>query len=100
MNNVEKKLDALIEALGFEVEAVKAHKELYIASDIDEYGKPKANAKPKTVLECTDYKLTKKLECGEDRLKRRTNLLMSLCAEFQSGAITAEEFSNRIMDIS
>jgi hypothetical protein len=51
MNNIEKKLDALIDALGFDVEAVSVGNHEIFKAD---------NLRPAIIQEVFDYKLTKR----------------------------------------
>ena len=77
MNNLEKKLDALIDALGFDAEKIKGEvfKGCYSGRDI-------------YITEVIDYKLTKR-----DNPQRKYNLYISALIEHQSGATTFEEFT-------
>lgn len=60
MNNLEKKLDALIDALGFDVEEIETQQKMYSRDDIDDKGQPKENAMPTHIFVNAEYKLTKK----------------------------------------
>ena len=60
MGNTEKKLDALIDALGFDVEEIVSCKALYKNKDIDSSGNPDEGAAPSVVFENIDYKITKR----------------------------------------
>ena len=61
MNSTEKKLDALIDALGFECEKVCDIKRMYKPSDVNDKGEPKENAMPAHIIDNSSYKLTKKV---------------------------------------
>ena len=60
MNNIEKKLDALIDALGFDVERVNDVKRIYRCEDLQGNGEPKVNALPNCIIDNSTYKLTKR----------------------------------------
>ena len=56
-----KLLRSLIDALGFEIETTEDIKWTYHPDDVDDQtGKPKENATPKSIINTTDYKVTKK----------------------------------------
>ena len=81
MNNCEKKLDALIDALGFDVEEVTKNFEMADKS------RPEAGA-TFMLKQVIDYKVTKRNDP-----QRKYNLYMSALIEYQSGATTLEEFT-------
>lgn len=60
-NNLEKKLDALIDALGFDVEETDTQQRMYSKDDVDDKGQPKENAIPTHIFINSEYKLTKKV---------------------------------------
>ncbi|MEH6451183.1 MAG: hypothetical protein V7765_21135, partial [Oleispira sp.] len=60
MTNEMKLLTALCDALGFEVEKVEDIKHLYNRKDCFPSGEPKIGAMPSSIINITDYKLTKK----------------------------------------
>ena len=60
MNNYEKKLDALIDALGFDVERLLDIKHIYRREDLQPNGEPKENAMPNCTIDNSTYKLTKR----------------------------------------
>jgi len=66
MNNIEKKLDALIDALGFDVEAVSVgNHEIFKAN----------NLRPAIIQEVFDYKLTKREDMA---VKKGQKVFMTL----------------------
>lgn len=60
MTNEIKLLRAFIEASGYEIETTKDIKWAYHPDDInDQTGKPKENSRPESIINTTDYKVTK-----------------------------------------
>ena len=70
MNNTEKKLDALIDALGFDVEEVDSSVSMYKLDDLDRDGDPYKDANPITISKL-DYKLTKRNHSDEEELYQK-----------------------------
>ena len=60
MNSTEKKLDALIDALGFDVERFCDIKRAYKCEDLQGNGEPKEYALPESIIDNSTYKLTKR----------------------------------------
>jgi hypothetical protein len=60
MTNEMKLLMALCDALGFEVDTVEDIKHLYKREDCLLTGAPMIGAMPSSIINVTDYKLTKK----------------------------------------
>tara|TARA_R110000764_G_C10808163_1_gene359907 strand:+ start:218 stop:493 length:276 start_codon:yes stop_codon:yes gene_type:complete len=86
MNNIEKKLDALIDALGFDVEVIDSGFTVVKVSELDTTPYPDK-------IHRTDYKLTKRNDP-----QRKYNLYMSALIEYKSGATTLEEFTEITKD--
>ena len=91
MSDIEKKLDALIDALGFDVEVNTAYTSIYKKKDVNCSGNPVNGAIPERMYEKTDYKLTKRNDP-----QRKYNLYMSALIEHQSGITSSEEFNEII----
>ena len=89
MNNIEKKLDALIDALGFDVEELRTP---VGDTEVSDWNNKWRNANtsniPPRPASSIDYKLTKR-----DNPQRKYNLYISALIEHQSGATTFEEFT-------
>ena len=88
MNNIEKKLDALINALGFDCKRNLDIKHVYRREDLQDNGEPKVYALPESIIDNSTYTVTKRND-----LQRKYNLYMSALIEYQSGAATLEEFT-------
>ncbi len=82
MNDIEKKLDALIDALGFDVEAVISNEFIGCYSGVDQYRD-----------QVSGYKLTKR----QDDEQRKNNLYIAAVNEFRTGASTLEEFAAMVI---
>jgi len=89
MNNIEKKLDALIDALGFDVEETDNSIKMYKIEDIDNNGDPYIDANP-DVIKVIDYKLTKKKYNHKPTLHE-------VVRQYENGAITNTEMVASIM---
>ena len=73
MNNTERKLDALIDALGFDVEVTDDAKEMYLPHQVDDDGKVKEGATPAFTHNRTVYKLTKREDAALSLLREIVN---------------------------
>ena len=60
MNNIEKKLDALIDVLGFDCKEVKSTSKFYGVGYVNDDGSLKDGAIPAGTMKSIDYKVTKK----------------------------------------
>tara|TARA_R110000851_G_scaffold43718_1_gene107885 strand:- start:78 stop:368 length:291 start_codon:yes stop_codon:yes gene_type:complete len=89
MNNIEKKLDALIDALGFDVEEVRSPLDDFAVSEWNnKWRNANTSHVPPKPTATINYKLTKRNDP-----QRKYNLYMSALIEYQSGATTLEEFT-------
>ena len=83
MSNIEKKLDALIDALGFDVKRVCDIEYIYKSEDLQDDGEPKEYALADSIIDNSTYKLTKRkdpldvLYCGIT-LRELTNNVMCI----------------------
>ena len=89
MSDCEKKLDALIDALGFDVEEVRDIKPYYHPDDMQSNGEPKVNARCERIVN-NSYKLTKRTYSKNPPLHRTVRL-------YEKGDISAVEMIRDIM---
>lgn len=89
MSNCEKKLDALIDALGFDVKEVVSKKFLYNAKDMHPSGNPISGAVPSVTFENADYKLTKRKYNEKPTIHKIVRI-------YEKGEISAGEMIARI----
>ena len=87
--NTERKLDALIDALGFDIEVVDSSIKAYRLDDIDRDGDPYTDAIPMTISK-TDYKLTRKKYNSKPSLHK-------IIREYENEGMSASEMIGRIM---
>jgi hypothetical protein len=101
MNNCEKKLDALIDALGFDVEVNTTYTSIYKKKDVNCSGDPVNGAMPERMYEKTNYKLTKRKENNlpVDYNQQKRSFIVRTIAGYEDRDISQREFVSILADM-
>ena len=89
MNNIEKKLDALIDALGFDVERVCDIEYIYKSEDLQDDGEPKEYALADSIIDNSTYTLTKRKYNEKPTIHKIVRI-------YEKGEISSSEMIARI----